>query len=312
MILRAAASRPLAQGRRRGARARLDRERRRWWLWLLPAAGLTLLFTVYPAFGSVRLSLYDWAGYGPKTYTGGANYRDLWHDGTFHTALWNTITFAFVTAIGTVAIGTALALYISRRGPLSRTLKALIFMPVILPIVFTGLVWVFGLDTDFGWVNNVLDSIHRGWGQGWLSNPSLVMWTIDVTTILQFTGLPMIIVLAALEDLPKEVDEAAMLDGAYGLRRARDISLPLVRDVILTITLLQIMYGFKIFDQVFVMTNGGPGRSSEVLSTYVYREAFVLQHFGLGAAGAVVTCVVVVVVSMVYLSIFRTGKIGRA
>src|SRR3954452_8247119 len=263
MSSREAASRTFEIPRPRRLRRRGGR--RAWWLWLLPAAALTALFTVYPAIASVRLSLYDWAGYGAKTYTGAENYRTLWDDGVFHTALWNTFLFAFGTAIGTVAVGTAIALYLNRRGPLSASLKAVTFLPVILPIVFTGLVWVFGLDTDLGWINTTLDSIHRGWGQGWLSNPSLVMGTIIVKTILQFSGLPMIIVLAALEDVPREVNEAAILDGAYGIRRARDISLPLVRDVILTITLLQIMFGFKVFDQVFVMTNGGPGRSSEVL-----------------------------------------------
>jgi raffinose/stachyose/melibiose transport system permease protein len=187
-----------------------------------------------------------------------------------------------------------------------------IFLPVVLPIVFTGLVWVYGLDTDLGAVNTLLDSIHPGLGQPWLSDPSHVMWTIELVTILQFAGLPMIIILAALEDVPKEILEAAALDGAYALRRARDISLPLVRDVILTMLLLQLMYGFKVFDQVFVMTGGGPGNASEVMSTYVYRQAFTLQHFGLGAAGAVVTCVVVIAVSMAYVTVFRGGRIARA
>jgi raffinose/stachyose/melibiose transport system permease protein len=293
-------------------RRRIRRGRGGWWLWLLPATALTALFTLYPAIGSVRLSFYDWAGTGPQHYTGLANYRTLIHDGVFHNALVNTILFAVVTAVGTVGLGTMLALYIHRRLPLAGIFKALIFLPVVLPIVFTGLVWQYGLDTDLGWVNSSLDSIHQGLGQGWLSNPSLVMWTIELVTILQFSGLPMIIILAALQDVPKEVEEAAMLDGAYSLRRARDISLPLVRDVILTMVLLQLMYGFKVFDQVFVMTGGGPGNSSEVMSTYVYRQAFTLQHFGLGAAAAVVTSVLVIVVSMAYLSVFRARSISRA
>src|SRR3954464_4544137 len=162
MSSREAASRTFEIPRPRRLRRRGGR--RAWWLWLLPAAALTALFTVYPAIGSLRLSLFDWGGYGPQSYVGGANYRELWQDGAFHTALWNTVGFAFVTAIGTVAIGTALALFINRHGPLSKTLKALIFLPVILPIVFTGLVWVFGLDTDFGWVNTELNRIHQGWG----------------------------------------------------------------------------------------------------------------------------------------------------
>lgn len=283
-----------------------------WWLWLLPAAALTALFIVYPALGSARLSAYQWPGYGPETYVGAANYSTLFADPVFIQALWNTVSFATVTALGTVGVGTAIALLINSKMPLSRLLKAVIFLPVILPIVFTGLVWQYGLDTDLGWVNNLLNSIHQGLGQGWLSNPSLVMWTIEAVTILQFAGLPMIIILAALEDVPKEIHEAALVEGANAFRRARHISLPLVKDVILTMILLQLMYGFKVFDQVFVMTNGGPGNASQVMSTYVFTEAFTLQHFGLGAAGAVTASVIVIVVSMAYLTVFRTGRIERA
>lgn len=283
-----------------------------WWAWLLPAVALTALFTVYPALASIRLSFYDWPGYGPERYIGTANYRALFSDPIFTQALPNTISFAIVTALGTVGVGTALALYFHNRMPLSRLLKALIFLPVILPIVFTGLVWQFGLDTDLGWVNNLLNGLHRGLGPGWLSSPSLVMWTIEVVTILQFAGLPMIIILAALEDVPKDLYEAALVEGVGTFGRARYLSLPLVKDVILTMVLLQLMYGFKVFDQVFVMTGGGPGNASQVMSTYVYNEAFTLQHFGLGAAGAVTTSLIVVAVSMAYLTVFRTGSMEHA
>lgn len=283
-----------------------------WWAWLVPATVLTALFIVYPALASVRLSAFQWPGYGPETYVGAANYHALFVDPVFVQALWNTVSFAVVTALGTVGIGTAIALLINSRMPLSRVLKAVIFLPVILPIVFTGLVWQYGLDTDLGWVNNLLNALHPGLGQGWLSNPSLVMWTIEGVTILQFAGLPMIIILAALEDVPKEIHEAALVEGANAFRRARYISLPLVKDVILTMILLQLMYGFKVFDQVFVMTNGGPGNASQVMSMYVFTQAFTLQHFGLGAAGAVTTSLIVIVVSMAYLAVFRTGRIERA
>jgi raffinose/stachyose/melibiose transport system permease protein len=301
---------------RRVGLARPQRERQAgrglWWAWLVPATALTALFTVYPALAAIRLSAYQWPGYGPQVYVGAANYRALFAAPVFKQALGNTISFAVVTALGTVGVGTAIALVLDSRMPLSRVLKAVIFLPVILPIVFTGLVWEYGLDTDLGWVNNLLNAIHHGLGQGWLSNPSLVMWTIEIVTILQFAGLPMIIILAALEDVPREIHEAALVEGANAWRRARYISLPLVKDVILTMILLQLMYGFKVFDQVFVMTNGGPGNASQVMSTYVFNEAFTLQHFGLGAAGAVTTSLIVIVVSMAYLTVFRTGRIERA
>lgn len=298
---------------RPATRKRHHRYRRHaWWTWMLPAALLTALFTVYPAVASVRVSFYQYAGYGPKTFTGIGNYRALWQDPTFRGAMWHTVQFAVVTAVGTVLIGGLLALHFSTRPVLGRTMRALVFFPVMLPVVCTGLVWVFGLDANFGWVDLLLSHISPSLAQGWLSSPSLVMWTIEAVTILQYSGLPMIIILAALQDLPAEVLEAAELDGVTRFQRVRYITVPLVRDVLVTITLLQLMYGFKVFDQVFVMTHGGPGNSSQVLSTYVYQQAFQLQHFGLGAAGAVVTSLLIIVVSMAYISVFRTDRMSHA
>jgi raffinose/stachyose/melibiose transport system permease protein len=281
-------------------------------VWTIPAVAFTALFTVYPAISSIRVSAYKWAGYGPQTFVGLGNYRALFGDPVFKHALWDTVSFALTTALGTVGIGTALALVIHAKLPLSGFLKSIIFLPVMLPIVFTGLTWVYGLDPETGWVDNFLNTLHPGLGPLWLANPDLVMWTIEIVTILQFAGLPMIIILATLGDIPEEIYEAAALDGAYGLRRVWSISLPLAKDVVMTMLLLQLMYGFKVFDQVFVMTSGGPGSASQVMSTYVYNEAFNLEHFGLGAAGAVVTCIVVAAISMAYITVFRSGRMSRA
>jgi ABC-type sugar transport system permease subunit len=214
-----------------------------------------------------------------------------------------------VTAVGTVAVGSLIAVHLNRTSVYTRVVKTVVFLPVILPVVFTGQVWVFGLDGNFGWINSLLESVHTGLGQSWLSNPHLVMWTIEFVTVLQFSGLPMIIVLAALQDISPDIQEAASLDGVSPFQRLRLITLPLTKEVLLTVLLLQLMSGFKVFDQVFVMARNSP--AAQVASTYVYRNAFQLQHFGLGAAGAVVTCLVVVAVSMAYLSVFRPERISR-
>lgn len=273
---------------------------------------MTALFTIYPVVESIRLSLYAWRGYGAQEFVGLANYERLLADTVANRALWNTFLFAGLTTVGTVLVGGAIALAIDRRVLLSPIFKNVVFLPVILPVVFTGLVWVYGMDANFGWLNEVLGAIHPAFQRAWLSEPGLVMYSIIGVTILQFTGFPMIIILAALQDIPRDIHEAATLDGVSGLQRARHISLPLVSDVIATIVLLQLMFGFKVFEQVFVMTRGGPGSASEVMSFYVFRQAFDLQRFGLGAAAAVITSLVVIIVSMLYLTVFRARRISRA
>jgi ABC-type sugar transport system permease subunit len=285
---------------------------RRWVLWVLPALAVTALFTIYPIVESLRLSFHSWQGFGAEEFVGLANYQRLLADGVAHRALWNTFLFAVLTTLGTVVIGAAIALAIDRRVLIASVFKRLVFLPVILPVVFTGLVWVYGMDANFGWVNETLGFIHPSLQRAWLSDPGLVMYSIIAVTILQYSGFPMIIILAALQDIPAEIHEAATLDGVSEIQRARHVSLPLVRDVIATIVLLQLLFGFNVFDQVFVMTRGGPGSASEVMSYYVFRQAFDLQRFGLGAAAAVVTSVVVVAVAMIYLTAFRSRRISRA
>jgi ABC-type sugar transport system permease subunit len=285
---------------------------RRWVVWLLPAVVLTLFFTLYPVFEAVRLSFFSWRGFGDQTFVGADNYAELLGDPVGRTALWNTLLFAVLTAVGTVVVGGAVAIALDRHIPMSSFFKNVIFLPVILPVVFTGLVWVYGMDANFGWLNQMLGAISPRLQQAWLSDPDIAMYSIIGMTILQFAGFPMVVIMAALGDVSREVHEAATVDGVSELQRVRYVTLPIIKDVILTILLLQLLYGFKVFDQVFVMTGGGPGRATEVMSTYVHRQAFTLQQFGLGAAAGVVTSVVVVALSMTYQSVFGTRRMSRA
>ncbi len=190
--------------------------------------------------------------------------------------------------------------------------KFLIFLPVLLPIVFTSLVWAFFLDGNFGGINDLLARIHPSLSRPWLGDPATVNLTIILVSVLQFAGFPMVILIAALRDIPRYIHEAATIDGVSVLQRVRHISIPHIRDVIATITLIQFMFGFRVFDQVFVMTRGGPGRLSEVAATFVWREAFVNRRFGYATAQAIVTSLVIAGLSMAYLTIIRTKRLERA
>jgi len=202
----------------------------RWTLWIVPAVVVTALFTIYPILESIRLSFYSWKGFGAQRFVGLANYQRLLDDEVALRALWNTVLFAVLTTAGTVVLGAIIAIAIDRRVFLASAFKRLVFLPVILPVVFTGLVWVYAMDANFGWVNQLLRTISPALEQAWLSDPGLVMLTIIATTILQYTGFPMIIILAALQDIPRDVHEAATLDGVSESQRAVHVSLPLVRE----------------------------------------------------------------------------------
>jgi ABC-type sugar transport system permease subunit len=278
----------------------------------LPAVALSAFLLLYPFLDSARVSLLEWTGIGEGTYVGFDNYAELLGDPNAGLALRNTIVFAFANAILSVGIGLAFALAINRRMPGAESFKFLLFVPILLPTVFFSLVWAYALDGNFGWFNDILGWIHPSLPRGWVGDPSWVLPTITLISVLQFTGFPMIILLAALEDVPRDVHEAATLDGVTELQRVRYISIPSIRDVIATIFLLQLMFGFRVFDQVFVMSRGGPGRVSEVAATFVYREAFLNRRFGYATAEAIVIAIVIAVISMIYVTIIRPRRAERA
>ncbi len=288
---------------------------RRWPVWLvfaLPAVSLSAFLLLYPFLDSARISLLDWTGAGQGTFVGLDNYSDLARDPIARLAIRNTLVYSIGMTIGTVGIGGAIALAIDRRIPGSSAFKFLIFLPVLLPIVFTSLVWAFFLDGNFGGINDILGWIHPALPRPWLGDPATVNIMIILVSVLQFTGFPMVILIAALRDIPRAIHEAATIDGVSALQRVRHISIPSIRDVIVTITLIQFMFGFRVFDQVFVMTRGGPGRLSEVAATFVWREAFVNRRFGYATAQAIVTSLVIAIISMAYLTILRPRRLEQA
>lgn len=279
---------------------------------VLPAALLASALVAWPFFETLRVSLFEWAGFGPKEFVGFDNYRGIGSDKVALSAIKNTVVYAILSALGTVAIGFVIATVVDRKIRGHKMIKFLVFLPVLLPTVFTGQVWLFGFDGNFGWVNDLLGWIHPSLNRAWLGDPATVNYVIIFVSILQFTGFPMVIIFAALQDIPTEIHEAATLDGVGPYQRARFVTFPMIRDAVSTVFLIQLMFGFRVFDQVYVMTGGGPGRASEVAATFVWREAFVNAKFGYAAATAIATTAVVAILSMVYLSIFRPRKIEHA
>jgi raffinose/stachyose/melibiose transport system permease protein len=282
-----------------------------WPLFFVASIGLTGLFLVYPLFESVRLAVTGPVA-GGEAFVGLDQFARLADDRVARGAIINTLVFALGTALGTVAIGTAIAIAIDRKIRLAGVFKFLIFLPVVLPAVFMGLVWANGLDPNFGWVGRIVGQIHPSLNHPWLADPQTALLSVMAMTVLQYAGFAMIIVLGALQDVPADLHEAATLDGASATDRAIYVTLPLVRDVVVIVFLLQFINGAKVFDQVFVMTQGGPGTSSEVMSTFVYRMAFRLQEFHYAAAGAVATSVLIVVLALAYLAVFRSRQVSRA
>jgi len=281
-----------------------------WYLFLTPAVALIVGFMVVPILQSLSLALYRWNGVKPRQYVGLDNIADLFDDRFFVGALSHTFAFAIVTTAGTVGLGLLLAVAISRQVPGSSLYRVLFFLPVMVPITVVGALWVRLLEPNFGLLNTFLRNVGLdGVARSWLGDSSIALWVLIGVTIWQYSGFPMIVLLAAIEQIPDEVQEAATLDGASEAQRLRRITLPLIRPVLIGITVLQVIFSLKVFDLVWVMTRGGPGQSTDVLGTFLFNEAFFKRQYGYASAVAVAMFVIIFTVTYVYQRMVRVEDV---
>ncbi|MFF2390563.1 carbohydrate ABC transporter permease [Agromyces sp. NPDC058104] len=278
--------------------------------WVLPAVALSFLFVLYPVLETFRLSVYEWPGLGPLTFVGLGNFTDLLVNPEFWHSLKNNMLFAVLLTGGTIGLGLLFALAIAGRVRFWRTYQFIIFLPHILPVTVVAILWTNSLDPNYGWLTQLLRPVNPEWSD-LLGNPSTAMLVICLVSIWQHAGFPMVMFAGALSSLPAEVIEAGRLDGANAVQMATRIQLPLIRDVIATVVLLQLIFSFKVFDIVQAMTAGGPGSATQVLGTLIYRSAYTDGDFGMASATAVLASLIITVISFIYLFFLRPAKMER-
>ncbi|GAA1033533.1 MULTISPECIES: carbohydrate ABC transporter permease [Amycolatopsis] len=279
-------------------------------LYLLPAGILLGALLVYPIYQLVVISLYDYgqpqaAGAAPLVFLGLDNYVNLLADVQFWTVLGKTVGFAAACVIGSLVVGTALAVLASRVRAVPRTLLFLAALGAwATPAIAGSYVWLFLFDTDFGLVNEVLSGIgftgmeHHSWTFGTFGTFGLVAAEV-IWCSFPFV---MVTMYAGISGVPKETLEAAALDGASVWRTTRSVILPAVRPLLTIATVQSIIWDFKVFTQIYVMTNGGgiAGRNL-ILNVYAYQQAFAGQEYGLGSAIGVVMTLLLLSITGLYV-----------
>ncbi|WP_116204159.1 carbohydrate ABC transporter permease [Amycolatopsis circi] len=278
--------------------------------YLLPAGILLAALLVYPIYQLVVISLYDYgqpqaAGAAPLVFLGLDNYASLLADVQFWTVLGKTVGFAAACVIGSLVVGTALAVLASRVRALPRMLLFLAALGAwATPAIAGSYVWLFLFDTDFGLVNEVLSGIgftgmeHHSWTFGTFGTFGLVAAEV-IWCSFPFV---MVTMYAGISGVPKETLEAAALDGASVWRTTRSVILPAVRPLLTIATVQSIIWDFKVFTQIYVMTNGGgiAGRNL-ILNVYAYQQAFAGQEYGLGSAIGVVMTLLLLSITGLYV-----------
>jgi len=268
-----------------------------WWF-AVPALLLFAFVVLVPSARGVYYAFTDWDGLSPDfAFVGLGNFVEMANDPDAMQALWHTLVIAVAITVIQNGIGLLLALGVNSGIKSRNVLRVFLFAPAVITPIVTAYLWRNLLGPE-GAVNSLLELVGLGsWRQNWLGDPDLALWSIVAVIVWQFAGYSMVIFLAGLQSVPKEIYEAAAIDGAGSARRFWSVIRPLLAPAFTINLMLSIIGGIKLFDQVYALTGGGPGHATDTLSTLIYKDAFTLGEFGYSIALAVVLTIVVAVFS---------------
>ena len=279
------------------------------YLFLAPGFLLFTLVVLYPIARAFQISLYHWSIIpgAASEFIGFGNYSHAFHDPIFWRGLVNTAFYMAATVPAQIVLGMAVAILLDARMPARAFFRTLYYLPVVTSWVVVSLLFRYMFITDGGLVNWVLhDKAHlASHNIAWLSERWTAMAAIAILGIWKGVGWSMVIFLAALQTVPKELKEAAAVDGANSWRRFRAVTLPAIRPVVAFVFVMLVIGGFNVFISIFLMTNGGPLDQTQVLLTYMYRQAFSFLDFGYGSSISFTLTLIVLALSLVQLRLFR-------
>lgn len=279
---------------------------------LLPGYGLYLLFVLLPALATMAFSLlyldrYTWS----VDFVGLDNIFYVVTDARFWTSFLNTFYFVALAAIGNVALGLIFAVLLDRALPkaLLYVLRLAYFLPVLVSTALVSLVWQFIYSSDLGILNYYLSAIGIP-RIGWLSDARVAMVSVVIMDVWKHFGFFMIILLAALQSIPRDVIEAAAMDGAGPFTTFLYIKVPMIAPVILFCITYATIGGLQMFESVRILTGGGPGDATTSMVMYMYDQTFGAQDVGVGSAAALILLITIVLVTLIQLRIGRRSMEG--
>jgi multiple sugar transport system permease protein len=263
-------------------------------LFLLPYLLVFFIFRVIPSVGGLVMSLFKWNIVGTAKFNGINNFTRMVKDPYFAISLKNTLLF-FVMTLPVLVIGSLLiAVLMNQKARLTYAVRTVSIMPYVLIPAVVGIIWNWLYDNNFGILNYYLKSLGLSPIE-WLTNENWALFSVAIVTIWSYLGYNMILYLAGLQDIPKELYEASRIDGATGFQTFTKITLPLLMPITSMIVTLTMINVIQIFDQIFVMTNGGPGTSTLTIVQYLYSSAFQNYDIGYGSTLGVALLVILVI-----------------
>ena len=285
-------------------------KKRTGWLLVAPAVVTLFVMSIYPFIYIVVVSLHRWAIVPtiPRVFIGFQHYINLFTDSGFYQSLSVTLIYTVGVVIVEVALGFLLAFLISRTK--TRWLRVAFLVPTVTTPVVVGLIWRFHLGFDLGAVNYFLSSLGIQ-KINWLGNTGTALMSVMLVDIWQWTPFALIIFLAGLDSLPADPFEAAVVDGASGFQVLRYITLPLLLPITAVILMFRTLDAFKTFDLIYMVTMGGPGNATEVLSYKIWHTAFFQNRIGFAAALSVIAIIIATIMMRLFVRTLKRFNYGE-
>ncbi len=278
-------------------------------LFTTPFFVLYILFLLWPILAAARTSLFDASLTGHETWAGLRNYTDLLNDSNFWAAMWHTALFTLLSTPPLVLIALGMALLVSRVGRFQWLYRLSFFAPYVLPVSVVVLIWNWLFQPGFGLINSYLTSLGLS-EVNWLGQPFVAMLAVVIATVWWTVGFNFVLYLAGLQEIPRELYEAAATDGATPVQQTRRITLPLLTSTTMLVTVLQVIASLKVFDQIYLLQVGtaGPQNSTRPAIQYIYETGFTQARVGYASAMAFVFFLVVVAISLVLFALLRRSQ----
>lgn len=292
------------------------RKKKKWWMnyaiwFIFPAFVLYSLFVMVPTFSSIYLSFTSWDGISDNIrYIGLNNFKEIWESPRVHNALKNTIIVAIALVLLENVVALALAILVDQVRWFRNLFRSIFYFPVLMSGIIMGFIWMIILNYNFGVINQLLDMVGlSALKADWLGNPDYALLSIILSTVWKASGYYMIIYLAGLQGIPQELLEAANIDGAGKWKQFRHITFPLLAGATTVCVMLSMINSLKLFDQIAVMTNGGPGFATETLTYIIYKVAFGEGRQGFGTALAIVLFIMIMIISLIQIRLLRKREV---
>jgi multiple sugar transport system permease protein len=273
-------------------------------IFIAPVLVLFVIFVVLPAITALYLSFTSYDILTAPEWVGLKNYERILDDSLFHRALRNIVTYCVIYVPSMIALSLVLALALNRKRPGMTIFRAIYYLPVVTSPVASAVVWTWILNRDFGAVNQLLGYIGID-GPAWLSSSDTALYSIVMVTLWGGLGGNMVIYLAGLQGVPVELAEAARLDGASAIQVFRDVTWPMLRTTTLFVVTVTLIGSFQLFDQAYVMTQGGPGYATLTPVYSIYQNGFNRLQMGYASSQAFVLFIVILAITFIQLRINR-------